>query len=105
MTAPQDEAASPAHPPIRHDATAKGGRYWASFGEGEEEAEMTYVVSGAMIIDHTYAPPAARGTGVAARMVAQAVEDARARGLKVRPLCTYAAAQFRRHPEWSDLLA
>ena len=26
-------------------------------------------------------------------------------GLKVRPECSYAVIQFKRHPEWSDLLA
>ena len=32
------------------------------------------------------------------------LEDARAAGKKIIPLCPFAAAQFRRHPEWSDLL-
>ncbi|WP_256366947.1 N-acetyltransferase [Lentilitoribacter sp. Alg239-R112] len=32
------------------------------------------------------------------------MEDAKEKQLKVQPVCPYAAAQFRRHPEWSDLL-
>ena len=34
-----------------------------------------------------------------------ALDDARARGWKVRPLCSYADAYIRRHPEYNDLLA
>lgn len=99
MSAPHDEA-----PPLNHDRGAHGGRYWLAFGA--DEAELTYRLhGGAMTIDHTYTPPAARGSGVAARLIKRAVEDARAEGLKIRPVCSYAAAQFERHPEWSDLLA
>ena len=38
-------------------------------------------------------------------LVKRAVKDARERGWKVTPLCSYAAVQFRRHEEWQDLLA
>jgi hypothetical protein len=37
-------------------------------------------------------------------LVQRAVDDARAAGKKLVPLCPFAAAQFRRHPEWSDVL-
>ena len=33
------------------------------------------------------------------------VEDARAEGRRILPLCTFAAAQFRRNPDWQDVLA
>ena len=94
-------AAEPA--PIHHDRDALGGRYWIAFPG--DEAEMTYRLSGGvMAIDHTYSPPAARGQGLAERLIRRAVADARAEGLKIAPLCSYAAAQFARHPDWSDLL-
>jgi predicted GNAT family acetyltransferase len=38
-------------------------------------------------------------------MILKGIADARASGLKVRPECSYAVIQFKRHPEWSDLLA
>ena len=99
MSAP-DEARLP---PVNHDRDLHGGRYWIALGE--EEAEMTYRLSGGvMAIDHTFSPRSARGSGVAERMVLRAVGDARAEGLKIAPLCSYVAAQFARHPEWSDLL-
>ena len=49
-------------------------------------------------------PAAFRGQGVGQALVARAVADFRAAGKKVLPLCPFAAAQFRRHPEWADLL-
>jgi len=81
-----------------------GGRY--VYRLDGSEAEMTYVNSGAglIIIDHTFVPDAFRGRGLAAALVARGVADARAAGKRVLPLCSYAAVQFRRHPDWSDLL-
>jgi predicted GNAT family acetyltransferase len=70
------------------------------------EAEMTYSRAGEhlIIIDHTEVPDAMRGRSVGQAMVLRAVEDARAEGRKILPLCPFAAAQFRRHPEWHDIL-
>ncbi len=67
---------------------------------------MTYSRAGErlVIIDHTGVPDALRGTGAGAALVARAVADFRAAGLRVLPLCPFAAAQFRRHPDWADLL-
>ena len=42
----------------------------------------------------------ASGSGWSTR----AVEDMRAAGKKIIPLCPFANAQFRRHPEWADVL-
>jgi predicted GNAT family acetyltransferase len=49
-------------------------------------------------------PDVFRGQGVGARLVTRAVEDARASGKKIIPLCPFANAQFRRHAEWADVL-
>ncbi len=58
-----------------------------------------------LVIPHVEAPPALRGTGTAGRLIEGLLNQARSRGLKVTPLCGYAAAYIRRHPEHSDLLA
>ena len=80
------------------------GRYAYKQGDGPE-AEMTLVKSeGLWIIDHTAVPEAYRGQGVGKRLVTRAVEDARAAGIRILPLCPFAKAQFERHPEWSDVL-
>jgi uncharacterized protein len=58
-----------------------------------------------LVIPHVEAPPALRGTGAADRLMKEVAEAARAEGLKVKPLCGYAAAWLRRHRDYHDLLA
>ncbi|WP_127520959.1 GNAT family N-acetyltransferase [Mesorhizobium sp. Z1-4] len=90
---------------IRLEETGSKGRYFHRADDGTE-AEMTFSKAGEhlLIIDHTEVPDAFRGQGVGVRLVARAVEDARGSGKKIMPLCPFAAAQFRRHPEWADVL-
>ena len=57
-----------------------------------------------IILDHTEVPGIYRGRSIGAAPVARAVEDARRGGVRVVPLCPFAAAQYRRHPEWHDVL-
>ena len=88
----------------RLEETGSKGRY--VYRSGGDEAELTFSKAGEglVIIDHTEVPAAFRGQGVGQALVARAVADFRAQGKKVLPLCPFAAAQFRRHPEWADLL-
>jgi uncharacterized protein len=58
-----------------------------------------------LVIRHVEAPPALRGTGAAGRLMRAVMERARAEGLRVVPLCGYAAAWIRRHKDYRDLLA
>lgn len=86
------------------------GRYAVALPGIDDEAELTWHargpgVPGVIVADHTYAPDAMRGTGVAAAMVACLISDARAKGVRIVPACSYVLAQFERHPEWSDVLA
>ncbi|KAA2316240.1 N-acetyltransferase [Pseudooceanicola sediminis] len=89
---------------ITEEVTETKGSY--SYRADGAVAEMTYSRAGAnlIIIDHTEVPDAFRGQGVGVALVTRAVSDARLRGHKILPLCPFAAAQFRRHPEWSDVL-
>ncbi len=90
---------------VGHEEQETRGRYVWRAPEGQE-AELTYSRAGEhlIIIDHTSVPRALGGKGIGQVLVERAVADARAAGKSILPLCTYAAAQFRRHPEWSDLL-
>jgi predicted GNAT family acetyltransferase len=92
-------------PTIRLEDSGTKGRYVIAGPDGAE-AEMTFTKVGQhqIIIDHTGVPDAFRGQGVGLSLVTRAVEDARAQGKKIIPLCPFAAAQFRRHPEWADVL-
>lgn len=58
-----------------------------------------------LVLPHVEAPPELRGHGTAGRLMQGVLEHARAKGQKVRPLCSYAAAYIRRHREHQDLLA
>ena len=59
---------------------------------------------GVLTLPHVEADMALRGTGAAGRLMEQVVAAARAEGSKIRPLCSYAVAWLRRHPETADLL-
>lgn len=58
-----------------------------------------------LVIPHVEADPALRGTGTAGRLMEGVLAHARQEGLKIVPLCAYAAAYMRRHKEHADLLA
>lgn len=53
---------------------------------------------------HVEAPVTLRGTGAAGRLMQGIVDLARSRNEKLVPLCSYAAAWMKRHPETADLL-
>ncbi len=61
-------------------------------------------LGGRLIVDHVEAPPPLRGTGAAGRFMEALAGYARLSGLKITPLCGYAAAWLRRRPENRDLI-
>lgn len=69
------------------------------------EAELTYSVTSPTLIiaDHTFVPDAFRGTGAGVALVTRLVEDARAEGVRIVPLCPFVNGQRLRHPEWADV--
>lgn len=89
----------------REDSPSRG-RYVIRL-PGDLEAEMTFrkIGDSVIAIDHTYTPPEFRGRNIAFQMMAKGIHDARRDGVRIRPECSYAVVQFRRHPEWEDLLA
>jgi len=65
-----------------------------------------YIVAGqVMSITHTEVPARVGGRGIAAALTRAALDHARATGLKVRPLCSYARRYMQRHPDTLSLLA
>jgi predicted GNAT family acetyltransferase len=91
---------------VEREDTDFGGRYVVHIEPGAE-GEMTFRKTGAntITIDHTGVPREFRGSGIAQLLVDKMIADAQANGTKIVPLCSYVVAQFRRHPEWSGLLA
>ena len=63
------------------------------------------LADGVMAVTHTEVPPALQGRGIAGALVQALLDHAGANGLKVRPLCSYARAYVRCHPESAALLA
>ena len=61
--------------------------------------------AGVMHVTHTGVPPPLEGRGIAGALVQALLDHARAHGLKVDPLCSYARAYMRRHPQSSPLQA
>lgn len=89
---------------IAHTERNRRGRYWIETEAGE--AELTYQVGDQgdlMIINSTFVPFEARGGGVALALVRRAVNDAKAAGRKVDPVCPYVDLLFDRNPEWGAL--
>ena len=69
--------------------------------------ELTFSIASPTlrIADHTSVPDNVRGTGVGRALVQRLVDDARAEGFKVVPLCPYVNTERRRHPEWADVFS
>jgi predicted GNAT family acetyltransferase len=58
-----------------------------------------------LYIDYVFSPVPLRGTGASGRLMAALAADARAKDLKITPICGYAAAWLRRSHEFRDLVA
>ena len=84
----------------------KGGEFVIQ-ESGNRMAEMGYTNAGdgKIIIDHTFVESALRGENLGKDLVAEGVEFARERNLKIVPLCPFAMSEFEKHPEYSDVLA
>ena len=59
---------------------------------------------GAIRILHVGVPVSLRNRGIAGQITRAALEWAKAEGLAVVPLCPYADAYVRRHPEYQPLV-
>ena len=90
---------------ITREDTPTKGRYVATLDGIDGEGELTFskVNPQLIIADHTGVPDAFRGKGVARALVQRLVDDARALGVKIIPLCPYVNAERRKHPDWADV--
>lgn len=72
--------------------------------DGEVLGFIDYqLATSAIVLVHTEVDEAHSGKGYAATLARSALEDARARGLRVVPTCPYVASYLRKHPEYADL--
>ncbi|WP_323746649.1 GNAT family N-acetyltransferase [Catenulispora pinisilvae] len=81
------------------------GRYEARVN-GALAGVLAYSVrDGVAVMPHTMVEPQFEGRGIGALMAETALDDARARGLKVAPQCWFVAAFIEKSPEYQDLVA
>ena len=87
---------------IRHDIAQ--GRFAVTIGGREAVADYRRAGDTLQIV-HTEVPREFQGRGIAAALVAELLAYARAEGLSVMPICSYARAYMQRRPETRSLLA
>ncbi|MEM6474546.1 MAG: GNAT family N-acetyltransferase [Pseudomonadota bacterium] len=92
---------------ITHEDHGKKGRYVLRPEGTTDEAELTYsrASDALIIVDHTGVPDVFRGRGYGKMLAERVVQDARAKGFKIVPLCPFFRAQAQRHPEWADVIS
>jgi uncharacterized protein len=74
--------------------------------DGNILAEMVYTMAAPdkMIIEHTEVSDELRGKNVGNQLLHTAVEYARAKNIKIIPLCPFASSVFKKKPEYADVL-
>ncbi len=73
--------------------------------EGELAGFVQYRAKpGLIALIHTEVDDRFEGQGLGGRLIAHALDDARAQGLAVLPFCPFANAYIQRHPEYVDLV-
>ncbi|PIC77037.1 GNAT family N-acetyltransferase [Sporosarcina sp. P19] len=73
---------------------------------GDVKAEIEWSEeSGVMTMTHTYTDDSLRGQGVAKKLLDQAAENAREKGLKMKAVCSYVVNAFDRSDDYNDVKA
>jgi predicted GNAT family acetyltransferase len=80
-------------------------RYEARDADGNLMGFVNYQLSGTTVVFmHAETLPAYRGQGVAGKIAAKSLDDAREAGLRVKPACPYYKGFLEEHTEYSDLV-
>lgn len=78
----------------------------AAYDEDKNIGESTYIKEdGVWIINHTFVESSYGGQGIASKLVAKIVEEARKNNIKIIPVCPFAKKEFERKEEYSDVLS
>ncbi len=81
------------------------GRYEARIGGRRVGVADYHVSDGRVVFPHTEVDPRFEGRGIASQLARRALDDARERGQRVVPVCSFFRVYLDRHPEDADLLA
>lgn len=83
----------------------ENNRWEAHDGEELAGAAVYRLRPGRIVFTHTVVDPAFEGRGVGSALVRTALDDARAKGLSVVPLCPFFRGWIDHHPDYADLVA
>jgi predicted GNAT family acetyltransferase len=82
-----------------------GDRRYEARLSGEPAGLIDYLPKdGWVVFDHTEVYPEFEGRGVGSRLAKAALDDVRARGLRLNPQCPFVTSYIKRHPEYRDLV-
>ena len=98
------EAAPEVEPTLRIENEPSAHRYrawlgdeFAAYSEYEDEP-------GRMVFTHTVVRPKFEGRGIGSRLAKFAVDDARARGLRIIPVCPFIRSWLERHHDYDSIV-
>ena len=91
---------------IEQEEKGGTGRHFINDELGDTIGEITYSVGAnkVLIIDHTGVNDDMQGKNIGQDLVQSVVEQARAEGKKIHPVCTFAKAVLERTSEYADVL-
>jgi predicted GNAT family acetyltransferase len=73
--------------------------------DGELAGTIRYTLDGNVVtLVHTEVEPGYEGHGVGSALVKGALDDLRAQGKQLRPVCPFVRAYLERHDEYRDLI-
>jgi len=85
---------------VTHNPDSKRFETWID----NQLSKLDYIQDGKnFVITHVGVHPSLRGQGVAGKIVETSLAYAKENELRVVPMCSYAAAYIRRHPEYAEL--
>jgi predicted GNAT family acetyltransferase len=88
---------------VQHDHEGEG-RYEVLV-DGETAGALVYrSFEGRRVFVHTEVDDAYEGQGLAGKLARRALDDARAEGLAIVPLCPFVAGYLEKHPDDQDLV-
>ncbi|MFH4966358.1 GNAT family N-acetyltransferase [Gaetbulibacter sp. M235] len=90
---------------IKQEENGHKGKFFVMLNDNQE-AVMTYVYAGKnIIIEHTEVHEVFKGQGVGYKLVEAAVDFVREKDIKIKPLCPFAFAVFKKKGEqYADVL-
>lgn len=89
---------------LKHNRAQQRFEAWVD-GELTGQADYALLPGDVADFNHTYVDNAARGSGLAGRLVQFAFDQVRTDGeWTILPTCSYVVAWARRHPEYADIL-